>query len=61
MSDQELKRLYDAEREQAIANVHFRATRTLIGNLLLIVLASVLFVVHWRWLRERDTIPASTT
>jgi hypothetical protein len=54
MSDAELKRLFDAEREQAIANVHFRATRSLIGNLLLIVLASVLFVVHWRWLRARD-------
>ena len=60
LSDTELRRLYEAEREQAIGNVHFRAMRTLIGNGLLIVVAVILFVVHWRWLRERDTIAATT-
>ena len=60
LSDAELRRLYDAEREQAIGNVRFRAMRTLIGSGLLIVVAVILFVVHWRWLRERDTIPAAT-
>jgi hypothetical protein len=29
---------------------------SLVGNLLLIVLASTLFAVHWRWLRKRDAI-----
>jgi len=28
-----------------------------VGNLLLIVLASILFGIHWRWLRARDSIP----
>jgi hypothetical protein len=53
LSDAEMRRLYDAEREAAIGNVHFRAARSLVGNFLLIVLAAVLFVVHWRWLKKR--------
>jgi hypothetical protein len=60
VSDVELRRLYEAEREQAIGNVRFRAMRTLIGSGLLIVVALILFGVHWRWLKERDTIPAAT-
>jgi|ERR1700686_1617874 len=59
ISDAELQRLYDAERETAIGNVRFRADRSLVGNLLLIVLAGVLFGIHWRWLRQRDASPAS--
>jgi hypothetical protein len=59
LSDAELRRLYDAERETAIGNARFRATRSLVGNLLLILLAAVLFAIHWRWLRQRDSLPAS--
>jgi hypothetical protein len=53
-SDAELRRLYDAERETAIGNARFRATRSLIGTLLLTILAAVLFGIHWRWLKRRD-------
>ena len=60
LSDSELRRLFEAEREQAIGNVKFRAARTLIGNGLLIIVAVILFLVHWRWLRERDAMPATT-
>ena len=56
-SDADLKRLYDAEREAAIGNARFRAIRSLVGNLLLIALAGILFWMHWRWLRARDSIP----
>ena len=58
LSDAELRRRYDAERESVIGNVRFSATRSLVGNFLLIVLAAVLFVVHWRWLKKRtDFVP----
>jgi hypothetical protein len=60
LSDSELRRLYEAEREQAIGNVKFRAVRTLIGSGLLIIVSVILFLVHWRWLRERDAMPATT-
>ncbi len=56
MSDAYLKRMYEAERETAAGNARFRATRSLVGNLLLIILGSVLFGWHWRWLRKRDSI-----
>ena len=59
LSDAEMRRLYDAERETAIGNVRFRSTRSLVGNLLLILLAGVLFGIHWRWLKRRDALPAS--
>jgi hypothetical protein len=58
LSDAELRRRYDAEREGVIGNTRFTATRSLVGNFLLIVLAAVLFVVHWRWLKKRtDFVP----
>ena len=58
-SDADLKRMYDAEREAAIGNARFRAIRSLVGNLLLLVVAAVLFVIHWRWLRARDAVPVA--
>jgi hypothetical protein len=58
LSDAELRLRYDAEREGVIGNTRFTATRSLVGNFLLIVLAAVLFVVHWRWLKKRtDAVP----
>ena len=59
LSDVELRKLYDAEREAAIGNARFHAIRSLGGNLLLIVLAAVLFTIHWRWLRRRDASPTT--
>jgi hypothetical protein len=58
VSDAELLRRYNAEREGVIGNTRFTATRSLVGNFLLILLAAVLFVVHWRWLKRRtDAVP----
>jgi hypothetical protein len=59
LSDTELRRLYDAEREDIIGSAKFRATRSLVGNLLLIILAGVLFGIHWRWLKQRDAVPVT--
>lgn len=60
LSDTDLRRLYDAEREQAIGNVKFRAIKTLIGSGLLIIVSLILFLVHWRWLRERDVVATAS-
>lgn len=57
-SDAALRKLYDAEREDLIANQRFRAIKSLVGSILVIVLAGVLFAIHWRWLTERE-IPAN--
>ena len=53
-TDAELRRIYDAERDAAIGNAKFRAIRSLVGNVLLIILAAIMFGIHWRWLRQRD-------
>jgi hypothetical protein len=58
-SDADLKRMYDAEREAVIGNTRFRSIRSLVGNLLLIILAGVLFGIHWRWLKARDAMPVT--
>jgi hypothetical protein len=57
-SDAELRRMFDAEHDAAIGNARFHAIRSLVGNILLILLAGVLFGIHWRWLKERDSMPA---
>jgi hypothetical protein len=59
VSDTELRRMYEAEREDAAGNARFRATRSLVGSGLLILLSAVLFVTHWRWLRKRDVLRAA--
>ena len=58
-SEADLRRAYEAEREAAIGNALFRAKRSLVGSVLLIIISLVLFVVHWRWLRERDVAAAT--
>lgn len=58
-SDADLRRMYEAERETAIGNTRFRAIKSLVGNLLLIVVAGVLFTIHWRWLKARDSVPVT--
>lgn len=58
-SDADLRRMYEAERETSIGNTRFRAVKSLVGNLLLIVVAGVLFTIHWRWLKRRDSLPVT--
>ena len=58
-SDADLRRMYDAERETSIGNTRFRAIKSLVGNSLLIVVAGVLFTIHWRWLKRRDYVPVT--
>lgn len=58
-SDADLRRMYDAEREAQIGNTKFQATRALVSGLLFIILAGVLFFIHWRWLKGITSAPAT--
>lgn len=49
----ELRERYDALRAERIDRVEFGATRTLVKNGLLVLLAVGLFATHWLWVRER--------
>ncbi|SRR6266404_6638792 len=56
LSETDLRKLYDAERENQIGYAKFRATRKLVSGFLVIVLAGAVFALHWRWLKRRDAI-----
>jgi len=52
-TDAELRRMFAEERAEHIGNVRFHAMRSLVSSLLMILIASVLFLAHWRWLRRQ--------
>jgi len=52
-SDAELRAMFEDDRANHIENVRFRAMRSLVSNLLMVVIAVGLFVTHWRWLRRQ--------
>ena len=53
-TDAEIRQMFEDERLEQIGNVRFRAMRTLVTSTLLIVIATGLFFMHWRWLRRED-------
>ena len=56
LSTAELREQYELARSDRLASVRFGATQQLVKNGLLILLAIVLFVTHWRWVRARDVV-----
>ncbi len=51
-TDAELRVIFDDERANHIESVRFRAMRSLVSNILLVLIAFGLFATHWRWLRR---------
>ena len=60
LTDDELRRIYESRRADIVATRHFQATKSLVSNLLLLLVAVVLFVWHWRWLRRLPDTATST-
>lgn len=54
LSDTELRQMFEDERMDQIGAVRFRSMKTLVSSILMIVVAIVLFFIHWRWLRRED-------
>jgi hypothetical protein len=52
LTDEELRKMFEAERADHTEYVKFRAMRSLVSNIILVVIAFVLFLTHWRWLRR---------
>lgn len=57
-TEAELRRRYDALREDQIAQSRFDATRGIVASVLMLLIATGLFVWHWRWLRA---LPSNDT
>jgi hypothetical protein len=53
ISDVEMHAQYDALRAERIASAQFEAIKSMTVSSILIVLATTLFVLHWRWLQTR--------
>ena len=54
LSDEELRRQYEALRAHRIETNTFEGRRSLVSRLLLLGLAAALFYGHWRWLRRQS-------
>ncbi len=52
--EEALRRMYQEERADHIENTRFRALRSLVGAVLLMIASLVLFSVHWKWLRRQS-------
>lgn len=50
-SESDLRAQYEAMRSDHIAQNRFEAQRSIVTNGILIVVAVLLFIWHWRWLR----------
>ncbi len=49
-SDDELHKAYDAAKEDQVASVRLNAHRTITVDVILIIIAALLFWYHWSWL-----------
>ncbi len=54
-TDAELRRMFAEERAEHSGNVRFHAMRSLASSLLMILIASVLFLAHWRCFAGKPT------
>lgn len=59
--DSTLRRAFEEDRAARIEYAHWQATKSLVTNSLLLIIAVALFMMHWRWLRHTgdDTVPTS--
>jgi hypothetical protein len=56
-TDEQLRQMYNDDRANHIENVKFRAMRSLVSSVLLVLIAFGLFATHWRWLRRESATP----
>lgn len=54
LPDVTLRQMYQEDRADHIDNTKFRALRSLVSSLLLLVVSLILFSVHWKWLRRQS-------
>lgn len=52
LTDDQLKAAYNSARENQISTVRLQATKTITTYLILLVVAGLLFLGHWRWLHK---------
>ena len=53
--EQTLRAMYNAAREDKIQSERHQANKTIVVDILLIVICFVLFIIHWRWMKSLKT------
>lgn len=52
LDEQTLRAMYEAAKNDKIQNVRHESNRSITISTILIVICTVLFVVHWRWVKK---------
>ena len=60
LNEKELHRIYESQRAEQLATAKYRALRSLISSLVFLVLATAMFLLHWRWIRRSNNEPAAS-
>ena len=58
MTEKDMRQLYESERSDQLNTAKFRALRSLVSSLVFLVLATAVFLLHWRWIRRSNREPA---
>ena len=53
LSETDLHQQYDALRSDQVASVRYSAVQSMSSSAVLLIVAVLLFVFHWRWLKNR--------
>lgn len=61
VSDAQLRAQYDEEKTQQQKGARFRALRSLVSGIVFLVLATTMFLLHWRWIRRTNAEPLHQT
>jgi hypothetical protein len=51
-NDQTLRTMYEAAKNDKIQRVRHESNRTIVIDIILIVICLILFITHWRWMRK---------
>ena len=55
-SDETLKNMYEDAKNHKIKRVQHQTTKSIIVNVILIVISIILFVIHWQWMRKIEKL-----
>ena len=60
VNDAELRKAFLQERAEQIDSARYRALRSLVSSAIFLVLATALFLLHWRWVRRANAESAAS-
>jgi hypothetical protein len=53
------RKMYTPNRQEEIENARFRALRSLVSSIVFLLIATGMFLLHWRWIRRTTSEAAA--